>query len=125
MICMLLRIIIVTVEDSVPKMLYDRYPIFAVVIPAILLLSLLSILYGVKLFQVCISLTIYRYSEQLVIFKYRDWVLTLRKEEPIYSPFMFSIYGKKSGSNETISRRYTNAEMAFLHVLNDFTKIIM
>ena len=51
MICMLLRIIMVTVEDSVPKMLYDRYPILVVVIPAILLLSLLSILYGVKLFQ--------------------------------------------------------------------------
>lgn len=51
MICMLLRIIIVTVEDSVPKMLYDRYPVLAVVIPAMLFLSLLSILYGVKLFQ--------------------------------------------------------------------------
>ncbi len=51
MICMLLRIIMVTVEDSVPKMLYDRYPILVVVIPAILFLSLLSILYGVKLFQ--------------------------------------------------------------------------
>ena len=51
MICMLLRIIMVTVEDSVPKMLYDRYPVLVVVIPAILLLSLLSILYGVKLFQ--------------------------------------------------------------------------
>lgn len=48
---MLLRIIMVTVEDSVPKILYDRYPIMVVVIPAILLLSLLSILYGVKLFQ--------------------------------------------------------------------------
>ena len=51
MICMLLRIIMVTVEDSVPKMLYDRYPVLVVVIPAILFLSLLSILYGVKLFQ--------------------------------------------------------------------------
>lgn len=51
MICMLLRIIMVTVEDGIPKMLYERYPILTVVIPAILLLSLLSILYGVKLFQ--------------------------------------------------------------------------
>ncbi len=51
MICMLLRIIMIMVEDSVPKMLYDRYPVLVVVIPAILLLSLLSILYGVKLFQ--------------------------------------------------------------------------
>ncbi len=51
MICMLLRIIMITVEDGVPKMLYDRYPVLVVIIPAILLLSLLSILYGVKLFQ--------------------------------------------------------------------------
>ena len=51
MICMLLRIIMITLEDGVPKMLYDRYPILNIVIPAILLLSLLSILYGVKLFQ--------------------------------------------------------------------------
>ncbi len=51
MICMLLRIIMITMEDSVPKMLYERYPILVMVIPTILLLSLLSILYGVKLFQ--------------------------------------------------------------------------
>ena len=40
-----------TLEDKVSKMLYDRYPILTIVLPAILLLSLLSILYGVKLFQ--------------------------------------------------------------------------
>ncbi len=51
MICMLLRIIMITVENGIPKMLYERYPSLVVVIPAILLLSLLSILYGVKLFQ--------------------------------------------------------------------------
>lgn len=51
LICLLLRIIMVTLEDKVPKMLYDRYPILIVVLPAILLLSLLSIIYGVKLFQ--------------------------------------------------------------------------
>lgn len=51
MICMLLRIIIITMEDGIPKILYDRYPILIIVLPAILLLSLLSILQGVKLFQ--------------------------------------------------------------------------
>lgn len=51
MICLLLRIIIITMEDGVPKILYDRYPVLIVVLPAILLLSLLSILHGVKLFQ--------------------------------------------------------------------------
>lgn len=51
LICMLLRIIIVTVEGNVPEILYDRYPVLIVVLPAILFLSLLSILQGVKLFQ--------------------------------------------------------------------------
>lgn len=51
MICMLLRIIMVTMEDGTLKLLYDRYPILIFVLPAILLLSLLSILQGVKLFQ--------------------------------------------------------------------------
>lgn len=50
-ICVLLRIIMVTLEDNVPKMLYNRYPMLLIILPAILLLSLLSILYGVKLFQ--------------------------------------------------------------------------
>lgn len=51
MICLLLRIIIITMENGIPKILYDRYPVLIVLIPAILLLSLLSILHGVKLFQ--------------------------------------------------------------------------
>lgn len=51
LLCVLLRIIMVTVENGMPALLYDRYPILRIVIPAILLLSLLSILYSVKLFQ--------------------------------------------------------------------------
>ncbi len=51
LICVLLRIIMITLEDNVPELLYDKYPILVMILPAILLLSLLSILYGVKLFQ--------------------------------------------------------------------------
>lgn len=51
MVCLLLRIIIITMEEGVPKILYDRYPVLILLIPAILLLSLLSILQGVRLFQ--------------------------------------------------------------------------
>lgn len=51
MICMLLRIIMISAEDGVPKLLYEKYPILIAVIPLILLLSLLSVLCGVKLFQ--------------------------------------------------------------------------
>ena len=51
MICMLLRIIMISAEDGVPKLLYEKYPILIFVIPMILLLSLISVLCGVKLFQ--------------------------------------------------------------------------
>ncbi len=51
LICVLLRIIMITLEDNVPELLYDKYPILVIILPAILLLSLLSILYGIKLFQ--------------------------------------------------------------------------
>lgn len=57
MICMLLRIIIVTAENNRARMLYESYPILILVIPAILFLSLLSLLYGVKLFQDMIYLS--------------------------------------------------------------------
>ena len=51
LICVLLRIIMITIENDVPKLLYDRYPILTIIVPAILILSLLSILYVVKTFQ--------------------------------------------------------------------------
>lgn len=51
LICMLLRIIMITIENDVPKLLYDRYPILTIIVPAILILSMLSILYVVKIFQ--------------------------------------------------------------------------
>lgn len=57
LLCVLLRIIMVTVEDGRPALLYDKYPALRILIPAILLLSLLSILYSVKLFQDMISLS--------------------------------------------------------------------
>ncbi len=51
LICSLLRLILLTMEDGVPKQIYDRYPAFIVIVPAILILSLLSIVFGVRLFQ--------------------------------------------------------------------------
>lgn len=56
LLCVLLRIIMITVENGMPALLYDRYPILQILVPAILLLSLLSIFYSVKLFQDMISL---------------------------------------------------------------------
>lgn len=51
LLCALLRTILFTVEENAVEAVYDKYPLLLVILPAILLLSLLSILYGVKLFQ--------------------------------------------------------------------------
>lgn len=50
-ICILLRIIMFVVENEMPVFLYDRFPLLAVIVPVIMLFSLLSVLYGIKLFQ--------------------------------------------------------------------------
>lgn len=51
LLCALLRTIMYTVEGNTVETVYDKYPLLLVILPAILLLSLLSILYGVKLFH--------------------------------------------------------------------------
>lgn len=55
LLCALLRFIMITVEQGTPRLLYDRYPVMILLVPAILILSLLSIVYSVKLFQDMIS----------------------------------------------------------------------
>lgn len=54
--CILLRIIMFVVEQEKTTFLYDRYPVLVLIVPLILLLSLLSIPYGVKVFQGLIDL---------------------------------------------------------------------
>lgn len=56
LLCIFLRTIMVTVENGVPEMLYDKYPVLILLIPAILILSLVSVYYGVKLFQNMIAM---------------------------------------------------------------------
>lgn len=66
LICILLRTTIEMAENSTPKLLYDRYPLLVLIIPAILVLCLLSILWGVKLFQNMISLSRERSSRAIL-----------------------------------------------------------
>jgi len=47
LLCVLLRTIMFTVEENTVETVYDKYPLLLAILP----LSLLSILYGVKLFQ--------------------------------------------------------------------------
>lgn len=56
LLCLLLRMLMVTVEDKIPMTLYDRYPLMVVLVPVILILSLFSIICGVQLFQNMIRL---------------------------------------------------------------------
>lgn len=51
LLCTLLRVTFVIVEENSQEFLYHRYPVLMAVLPAILLLSLASILYGVKSIQ--------------------------------------------------------------------------
>ena len=57
-----------------------------------------------------------------IVFRHNNWNLILRKEDSIYNPFTFSVSGNKEGTHETISRRYTSVENAFLHILNGFNE---
>lgn len=85
LLCTLLRLIMFTVEDEVPKLIYDQYPPLVWLVPAIMLLSLMSILYGVKLFQDMIDLNRER-SSRIILEKQIDSMQEHVKEvERIYS----------------------------------------
>lgn len=85
LICVLLRTIMITIENDVPRLLYDRYPILIIIVPAILILSLLSILYGVKTFQDMLALNREK-SSRIILEKQIDSMQEHVKEvEQIYS----------------------------------------
>lgn len=50
-LCLLLRFLMITMENGQPQLLYNKYPPLVILVPFILLLSLMSICYCVKLFQ--------------------------------------------------------------------------
>lgn len=85
LICVLLRIIMITVEDEMPKLLYDKYPLLAWIVPAILFLSLLSIIYGVKLFQNMIYLNREKSSRIILEKQIGSMQEHIRETERIYS----------------------------------------
>ena len=66
LVCVLLRMLVVTVEEVRPELLYDRHPALVVIIPVILILCLLSILYSIKLFQDMVALNRERNSRAVL-----------------------------------------------------------
>ncbi|MDE5992168.1 MAG: ATP-binding protein [Oscillospiraceae bacterium] len=99
MICIFLRIILITAEDGATQMLYERYPAVYVVVPAILLLSLLSVLFDVKLFQDMIHLNSER-SSRIILEQQIDGLQAhIEEMERIYS----GIRGMKHDLKNTVS----------------------
>lgn len=99
LLCILLRMIMITVEDEVPELLYDRYPLLVVIVPAIMFLSLLSILYSVKLFQDMVVLNRERNS-RIILEKQIDSLQEHVKEvERIYA----DVRGMKHDMKNTLS----------------------
>ncbi|MDE7303005.1 MAG: GHKL domain-containing protein [Oscillospiraceae bacterium] len=99
MICIFLRIILITAEDGATQMLYERYPAVYVVVPAILLLSLLSVLFDVKLFQDMIHLNAEK-SSRIILEQQIDGLQThIEEMERIYS----DMRGVKHDLKNTVS----------------------
>lgn len=98
-ICMLLRIIMVNVENGVQNLIYQKYPALTAIIPAILLLSLFSILCGVKLFQDMIHLNAEK-SSRIILEKQIEGLQThIEEMERIYS----DLRGMKHDLKNTVS----------------------
>ena len=68
LLCILLRTILITVEEGMPMDLYDKYPGLIPVVPSIMISALLSIVYSVKIFQDMITMNEER-SEKLILEK--------------------------------------------------------
>ncbi|WP_244324850.1 sensor histidine kinase [Sporofaciens musculi] len=85
LLCTLLRIIIISVEDDRQEFLYHRYPMLIVVLPAILLVSLLSLLYGVKAFQDIIRLNREKNSRSILQRQVISMQENMGEMERIYS----------------------------------------
>lgn len=68
LICVLLRTILFTIENGVPQDLYEKYPSLMGIIPAILILALVSIIYSIKLFQDMVALNKEK-SEKVILEK--------------------------------------------------------
>lgn len=98
-LCVLLRLIMVTVEDGVPKLLYNRYPLMIFLIPLILLLSLLSILYSVRLFQDMVRLSRERSSKVILESQVNSLQEHIEEMERLYS----GIRSMKHDMKNTIS----------------------
>ena len=69
LLCSLLRIIMFTTEDAIPKTLYDSFPLLICIVPLLLILCLFSMIYCIKLYQ-----------ETLTLYEERNRSMVLEKQ---------------------------------------------
>lgn len=98
-ICTLLRMVLVTIEDGMPVSLYDKYPSLMIIVPVVLLLSFLSILFGVKLFQDMICWNREKSSRIILEKQVSSLQEHMREMERVYS----GIRGMKHDMKNTLS----------------------
>lgn len=56
LLCTLLRVIMFTTEDMIPKTLYESFPLLIGIVPLLLVICLFSMLYSIKLYQEMLAL---------------------------------------------------------------------
>lgn len=85
MLCSLLRVIMITMEEDIPVLLYQKYPSLALLLPVVLLLSLLSILEAVRSYQELISLNREKNSRALLEKQVEDMQAHMRERDRVDS----------------------------------------
>ncbi len=85
MLCTLLRVIMVTVEEDIPIFLYKKYPPLGFLLPGVLFLALLAILQGVKSFREMVNLNREKNSRLTLEKQVEDMQAYMMELERIYS----------------------------------------
>ena len=98
-ICTLLRMVLVTIEDGIPVSLYEKYPSLMIIVSVALLLSFLSVLFGVKLFQDMICWNREKSSRIILEKQVGSLQEHMREMERVYS----GIRGMKHDMKNTLS----------------------
>lgn len=82
--CLLLRMLMIAMEGNIPRTLYDRYPRMFIMVPAILILNLSAIVYGIKLFQDMIALQREKSSRIVLEKQMRSMEENIREMDRVY-----------------------------------------
>lgn len=86
LICLLLRtIMVVTVDNTALRLLYDDYPFLQPVVPVIMLFCMMSVCYGVKLFQDMLLLNRERNSRVILENQIKSMQEHMADTERLYS----------------------------------------